>query len=148
MSFPTTTVPGAIAQLVTLASAAVPKGTVVTYGTPREYSAPNVIIFTGWQGVESPASLRDAPSFQLEEVYEIEGIVRAYEGDLNQLATMATALALKTVVQSAIRNDPTLAGNVRAAWWSSEVARTGQTDRGGVATEIEFAIHCEARISH
>ena len=148
MTFPVSTVPNAIGQILTLAGSAVPTDTLVVYGSPREYEAANVVLVTGWQTVETPASLADYPSFQLEEVYEVEGMIRCYQGDLNQTATMTSATGIKTALQSAIRSDPTLAGNVRAAWWSSEVGRTGITDRGGVATEIEFSIHCEARISH
>lgn len=147
MTFATTTIPNAITALLAVIEAAVPTGTQVSDGAPVEYTAPNAVYIDGWTSNQAPASLAASPSFQVEEDYEIEGTIRAYQGDVDQAASRTTAFALFKAIQTGIRADPRLGGAVRVAWITKNDGAQGGTDIGGVATEIDFAVHCEARIS-
>lgn len=147
----TTTVGDAINAFVTLvtnACAPLDSTIQVCDGPPVRYLAEDYVLIRGWDyEMQEPASLGGGPNgFQIEEHYEITGLIRSYRGDSVQADTRARALAIFAAIQQAVRTDPSLGGVIRVCWMDKGTGTQGPTSHGGTACEIDFALHCEARL--
>jgi hypothetical protein len=102
---------------------------------------------TGWENEHSPATLGGGPrGFQVEEVYDLTGLIRCFRGD--SIVTARTqALLIFAAVEAQVRADPQLGGAIRVCWITRSTGKLGPTNKGGTACEIDFALHCEARIT-
>lgn len=148
----TTTVGDAITAfiaLVTNACAGLDPNIQVTDGPPIKYLANDYVTIRGWEfNIEEPATLGGGPNgFQVEEHYDILGQLRSWRGESVQADSRSQALAMFAAIQLAVRNDPTLGGVIRVCWLDKGTGTQGVTSHGGTACEIEFALHCEARLT-
>jgi hypothetical protein len=102
----------------------------------------------GWQiTMRDPATFGALDFFTIEEQFDITGIVWAYAGDSSQSVSRLAALTIFQTVEAAVRADPTLGNTVRVCWFSHHAGAQGVTAQGGTGTQIDWALHCEARIS-
>lgn len=145
MTSPNSSISRVIPALVTLFADNVPAGVSVYLADPRVYVSQGYVALTGWKGEMEPKTLGGNGGFKIDEAYNVEGVIRAAEGDTNAAGTLDTAFSIFTAIQDALYADSTIGGICRFSWFREVNGEMGATDKGGVATEITFTIYVEFR---
>lgn len=144
-----TAIPAAIESFLAAATTAVPTGTGVFDGIVRAgQSQTSLVVVTGWESEErEPATFGGAQFFTIEERFTLLGYIRCLEGSESQSVSRGQAFAVFEALETAVRDDPTLAGAVRVSWFSRLVGTQGAADAArGNGTQIDWGLFCEARI--
>ena len=155
MSYPISTVPAVLTYLFSTLNSvfladANPDSIYLSLGDPGEQAPSDIVEITGVNRTTPHfAMVGDGQQDALEEVYQvIVKISSAQRGDTQATISpvvMARAWALLADVETAVRKDPTLGGNVFAGW-------PGRTTGGvpvwspngnGMICEIELTIDVE-----
>lgn len=134
-------IPGAVDALLALAAQVLPdveqvEGELGTYVAPEQFHVLDVI------GEEQPRTV-GLPRLMAES-YGITCLVRTYAGDVNMRARRMRALAMKDAIRDGLLADPSMSGSVYEAYVSTFSLRTGTTDKGGSASEVEFVVHVDS----
>ena len=154
MSGLTSSIPGAIdglvADLRTMAAAnqtTFPQLTVFD-GELTIFEPPNWIVVGDIKdGVQKPSSLGNR---RRDETYTIDCLLQVL--DLADITTDAkaardSAFALLELVVVQLNADPTLGGAIRFCQLTRMTHSTTPGQNGGVVSQIDFGIHCEATIT-
>lgn len=143
-------IPAAVDGLISAITAAVPAGTGVYDGVIREgQSTEQFVVISGWVSDEREPATFGAGfgQFTIEEQFEIQGYVRCLEGSGVQQVSRQQAFSVFDAVEQAVRADPTLGGAVRVAWVKRILGTQGAANGArGNGTQLDFEVHCEARI--
>lgn len=151
-------IPAAVANLITILTAALPASTQVVYGPPpssgthETYLAPNALWVSEVIGNQDPAEL--GVNYRREENYSIICELTAFEGDQDFLATMQSCFTLFKTVEVTIANNPWLStsglNDSTAAVRFAEVGDinfTPQlTPKGQSNGSLQFHVRCSQRI--
>lgn len=144
-------IPAALAQLVSIVDAATADTVTVHDGEPVTAETPD------WVAIGYDPSSETAVDFdrewgaigqqRIEEDYSILCSLRSGSGDEGITARRAAAFALLDVVSAAVAADPTLGGAVRvAAVYGSGSLSQAETGTGAAAG-IRFRVACQVRIN-
>jgi hypothetical protein len=140
-------IPGALVQVIAVASDALPVGSTVWFGEELPtYSAPVTLQVTEITGDQNPAEI--GPQYRREETFSLVCSLSCYQGGAPDfpglLGTVMTNFAL---VSKAIGNNPSLNGAVRYAQVGNFIV-TPVTDSNGLsALTLDFSVRCEARVT-
>lgn len=140
-------IPGALANVLSIATSALPSDTTVYYGSELPaYSAPLTFQISEITGDQVPAEI--GPQYRREETFNLVCSLIAYTGGVPDFPSQLQSLMASFVLLSrAIANNPNLSGAVRFAQVGN-FQITPETDANGQsATTLDFAIRCEARVT-
>lgn len=135
-------IPAAVDALLALAGSQLPNVQIVE-GELGTYVAAEQFIVLDVIGEEQPATIGPIPR-RFNEAYGITCLVRTYAGDMDMKTRRARALTMKDAIRDALAADPSLAGAVSSAYVAAFTLRTGITDKGGSASEVEFTVHVDS----
>lgn len=155
MAIPISTIPAVKAYLLTTfttAAATIPPpaadetALMVQYGTPGRYMADEyVLVGDVKRTVEQYAMVGSGGQWALQERYQVEWWVDVWRGGDKAQYVEERAWTIAASMEQAIRNDPTLGGNVLSAWplvydsvsdWDEQGARRN--------TQIRCELECHA----
>jgi hypothetical protein len=141
-----TAIPGALVQLLSVATAAFPAGTTVYYGEDLPaYSAPLTFQITEITGDQVPAEIGQ---YRREETFEFICSLIAYQGGVPdfvaQLISVTSSFALLSL---AIGNNPRLNDSVRFAEVGNFRITSATDPNGQGATTLDFAVRCSQRVT-
>lgn len=146
-----TSIPAAIARLVTIVDAATDDTVTVHDGEPETAETPDWIAIGYDPGSELAVEFqREWGSLgqqRMEEDYSILCSLRSGSGDEDITARRVSAFALLDIVSAAVAADPTLGGAVRVAavFGPGSLAQAGT--KSGAAAGIRFRVACQVRIN-
>lgn len=151
-----TSIPGAMADLVTLFGTAAPmdqnnEPILIWLGEELGvFSSPTTIEMNGVEPVEREwASL--GPNYLIEEQYSIKCKLSTFVGEgsttADFLSVMDSAWSIWEALEVAIANDPTLDGNVRVCWFDETNYMPTTDGMGRAMATILWVIKCEARVT-
>lgn len=137
-------IPAAITALLSVATSALPNVQIVE-GELGEYVAAEQFILLDVIGQDEPATTGQPRRFN--EAYGITCLVRTYAGNQDFAARRTRACAMYEAVRDGILTDPSLGNVVLEARTETYNLRTGITDKGGSASEMEFVVHISNQAS-
>lgn len=151
-----TSIPGAIADLVTVFGNACPydpNNEPITVWLGAElgvFAAPTTIEINGVDAVlREWASL--GPDYMIEEQYSIKCKLSIFVGEgsaiTDFLGVMNSAWSIWETLEIAVANNPTLDGNVRLCWFDETNYEPTTDAMGRAMGVISWVIKCEARVS-
>ncbi len=148
-------IPGALAGLLSVATAAFPTGTTVWFGLELPaYTSPLTFWVSEITGDQVPAEI--GPSYKREETFSFVCTLVYYDGGNPDFPTLLTALmASFRLLTSAIGNNPWLsatgANDSNAAVRFAEVGNfriEPTVDPGGMsAISLDFNVRCSQRVN-
>lgn len=142
-----TTINDATDYLVGVATTALDGICTVYDGAPHKYGEPDYLVLNGFEvDGREPATFGGPRSFSIEEDYSLLAEIAANRGSGVASEARSGAFAIWKAFEAALRQDPTLGGNVIACWISQASSRTEGT-ANGIATQITLEIRCKARVS-
>jgi hypothetical protein len=154
-------IPGAVANLITILTAALPS-TVEVYFSADEgkYKAQQALLITGVMADQQPAEL--SPEHKVEESYAIQCKLVSFAGDQSSaayIARMTEVMALFQTVTITISNNYSLSTtvppppsyDVNSAVRQAEIGTIDLVPKpaalGGSSCELSFDVHCSQRIT-
>jgi hypothetical protein len=142
-----TAIPGALAALISIATAALPAGTTIWFGADLPaYSAPLTLQITEISGDQAPAELGN--NYRREETFALVCSLISYQGGVPDFGSMLTGLMTNFVLLSqAIANNPTLNGAVRFAQVGNFLVSPETDANGQSAVTLDFHVRCEQRVT-
>lgn len=140
-------IPGALAQFMVVASAALPAGTTVWFGEELPtYTTPLTLQITEITGDQAPAEI--GPQYRREETFSLTCSMFAYQGGPPDFPGILSTLMTQFVVLSrAVANNPTLNSAVRFAQVGNFIITPASDPNGQSAVTLDFAVRCEARVT-
>lgn len=148
MSLPSgTAIPGALAQLLAIATSAFPDGTTVWFGAELPaYTAPLTFQITEITGDQSPAEM--GTQYRREENFSLVSSLVAYQGGTPDFpAMLADLIANFVLLSQAIANNPSMNGAVRFAQVGNFDIHPDTDVNGQSAVTLDFAVRCEQRVT-
>jgi hypothetical protein len=148
-------IPGALAGLLSVATAAFPVGTTVWFGAELPaYSSPLTFWVSEITGDQAPAEI--GPNYKREETFSFVCTLLVYDGGNPDFVGLLTSvMASFRLLSAAIGNNPWLsttgANDVNAAVRFSEVGNfriEPSVDAGGMsAVSLDFNVRCSQRVN-
>lgn len=139
-------IPGALVQLLAVATAAFPPNTTVYYGEDLPaYTAPLTLQISEIVGDQEPA---DIGQFKREEAWQFTCSLITYVGGVpDWVAQLVSTFASFSLLSLAIGNNPTLNGSVRFAQVGNFVTHSETDANSQGATTLDFAVRCTQRVT-
>lgn len=139
-------IPGALVQLMKVATAAFPPGTTVYYGEDLPaYTAPLTMQISEIVGDQSWAELGN---FRREEKWSFTCELITYTGGVpDWVAQLVSTFADFALLSLAIGTNPTLNGSVRVAEVGNFVTSSDTDANAQGATHLSFSVRCEQRVT-
>lgn len=140
-------IPGALAQLLAIATAALPDGTTVYFGPEqRAYTAPLTFQVSEIPGDQEPGPI--SPDFMREEKFSLVCSLIAYQGGVADFSgALADLMANFVLLSRAIANNPRLNEAVRFAQVGNFHVHPETDANGFSATYLDFSVRCEQRVT-
>lgn len=150
-------IPGAVSNLITILTAALPSTTEVYFSADEGvFKAPQCLQIIGVVGDQQPAEM--SPGYKREETYAIQCKLVSFAGDQSSadyVARMQEVMALFATVEITIGNNPWL--STTGAHDSTSAVRFAEVGTfdlvpkpngtGGSTCELSFDVHCSARVT-
>lgn len=139
-------IPGAVAQFMSIAGAALPSGTTVWFGAELPtYTTPLTLQITEVTGDQKPAEI--GPGYRREETFSLACSLSAYAGGTpNFPALLTQVMDGFALLSSAVGNNPTLNQAVRFAEVGNFVIEADTDSNGLSALTLTFALRCQQRV--
>lgn len=139
-------IPGAVSNLLTIATSALPADTTVWYGAALPaYSAPLTFQITEINGDQSPAEI--GLQYRREETFAVVCNLTAYVGGSPDFNSMLTSLMDNfALLSTAIGDNPTLNGAVRYAQVGNFIISADTDTQGQAVQQLDFQVRCQQRI--
>lgn len=140
-------IPGALINVLSIATATFPDGTTVYYGEELPaYAAPLTFQITEITGDQVPAEL--GPNYRREETFALACSLSFYQGGVPDFASQLTDLMGQFILLSrAIANNPKLNDSVRFAEVGNFIITSVTDSSGQGASNLDFSIRCQARVT-
>jgi hypothetical protein len=150
-------IPGAVANLITILTAALPATTEVYFSADEgTFKAPQALMVCGVVGDQQPAEM--SPGYKREETFAIQCKLVSFAGDQSSaayVARMQEVMAMFATVEITIGNNPWLSTTgAHDATSAVRFAEVGTFDlvpkpngTGGSVCELSFDVHCTQRIT-
>jgi hypothetical protein len=139
-------IPGALAQVLVIAAAALPPATTVWFGSVLPtYAASLTLQVTEITGDQKPAELGN--NYRREETFALVCSLTQYAGGVPDFPTLLTGLMANfSLLSSAVANNPTLNGAVRFAEVGNFLIDPETDSQGQSAVTLDFSIRCQQRV--
>lgn len=141
-------IPGALTNLLSIATAAFPAGTTVYYGEELgAFSAPLTFQISEITGDQTPAELGQ---YRREETFSFICSLTVYQGGAmatdfsGQLTSLMASFALLSL---AIGNNPTLNQSVRFAEVGNFRITSDSDPNGQAGSTLDFSVRCTQRVT-
>lgn len=154
---PSSAIPGAVANFITIMTAALPAACQIWYGHELgSFVMPQTLQITGVTGDQQPAEM--GPNYKREETFAIDCSLVSFAGDQTTAAYLARTtevMGLFATICVTIGNNPWLSSSglqdgtaaVRYAEVGTFVLIPKPSDNGGSTAELTFAVHCSQRVT-
>jgi hypothetical protein len=140
-------IPGALAQFMIVASAALPAKTTVWFGEELPtYTSPLTLQISEITGDQVPAEI--GPNYRREETFTLVCSLSTYQGGPPDFPTILNNLMAQFIILSrAVANNPNLNQAVRFAQVGNFIITPASDMNGQSAVTLDFSVRCEARVT-
>jgi hypothetical protein len=140
-------IPGALAELMVVATGALPAYTTVWFGEELPtYTSPLTLQITEITGDQVPAEI--GPQYRREETFNLVCSLSTYQGGPPDFPAILNTLMTQFIILSrAVANNPSLNGAIRFAQVGNFIITPASDPNGQSAVTLDFSVRCEARVT-